>query len=194
MNEWGVRARVIMLALIPTALIAVVMGAYFIATRVYDLDVALKERSQAIASYLAQTAEYSVLSANSESLLRLVSSARDGDDDILAIAIYDKNNLLYAKSGTAHLIQQLATKSELLPQQVYTQEVKDGIISRAPIITQPILNNLQNGSPSSRPPPYPDQSRSTPPATAPRCNAAGGTPPRQIYQCGAHIASTSSCV
>jgi two-component system sensor histidine kinase BarA len=151
MNEWGVRARVIMLAIIPTALIAVVMGAYFIATRIYDLDVALKERSQTIATYLAQTSEYSVISANSESLLRLVSSARDGDDDILAIAIYDKNNLLFAKSGTAPLVKQLATKLELLPQQVYTQEVENGIISRAPIISQPVLNSLQSGAPATQP-------------------------------------------
>jgi two-component system, NarL family, sensor histidine kinase BarA len=151
MNEWGVRARVIMLAIIPTALIAIVMGAYFIATRIYDLDIALKERSQTIASYLAQTSEYSVQSANSESLLKLVSSARDGDDDILAVAIFDSNNLLYAKSGTAHLIQQLATQSEFLPQQVYTQEVENGIISRAPIITQPTLNSLDNILPSAEP-------------------------------------------
>ena len=93
MNEWGIRARVILLALIPTGLVALVMGSYFIATRVHDLDTALQERGHAIANYLAQTAEYPVLSANTSALHRLVNKARDGDDDIFAVAIFDKNNL-----------------------------------------------------------------------------------------------------
>lgn len=140
MNEWGIRARVILLALIPTAIVALVMGAYFIANRMHDLDVSLKDRGQTIANYLAQTAEYSVLSANSEALSKLVSNARDGDNDILAVAIYDKNNLLFAKSGTPTLIKQLVAKSEQLPQQSSTETLESGIVVRAPIIAQPDLD------------------------------------------------------
>lgn len=139
MNEWGIRARVILLALIPTGLVALVMGTYFIATRIHDLDVSLKERGQAIVNYLAQTAEYPVLSANTETLQQLVSRARDGDDDILAVAIYDKNNLLFASSGTSPLVNLLAIKNQSIPQQTYTKAVEDGIIVRTPILTQPLL-------------------------------------------------------
>ena len=141
MNEWGIRARVILLALIPTGLVALVMGTYFIATRVHDLDASLKERGQAIVNYLAQTAEYPVLSANTKSLQRLVTKARDGDDDILAVAIYDKNNLLFASSGTSPLVKQLAIKDQAIPQQTYTQSHENGIIVRTPILTQPSLND-----------------------------------------------------
>ncbi|TQV71573.1 hypothetical protein FLL45_20705 [Aliikangiella marina] len=123
MNEWGIRARVILLALVPTILVAIVMGTYFIATRVHDLDVSLKERGQAIVNYLSQTAEYPVLSANTSSLQRLVSSARDGDDDILAVAIYDKNNLLFASSGTSNLVNQLAFKEQNIPQQTFIETI-----------------------------------------------------------------------
>jgi len=141
MNEWGIRARVILLALIPTGLVALVMGTYFIATRVQDLDANLKERGQAIANYLAQTAEYPVLSANTSALQRLVTKARDGDDDILAVAIYDKNNLLFASSGTLTLVRELAVKDQSIPQQTFTQTLDDGIVVRTPILTQPSLND-----------------------------------------------------
>ncbi|WP_196137861.1 two-component sensor histidine kinase BarA [Aliikangiella sp. G2MR2-5] len=137
MNNWGIQARVILLALIPTGLVALVMGIYFIATRMHDLDVSLKERGQTIANYLAQTAEYSVLSANSIALDRLVSNARDGDDDILAVAIYDKSNMMFAKSGTPKLIDLLAYRSDSLPEQTLTEELESGIIVRAPILTRP---------------------------------------------------------
>ncbi len=141
MNEWGIKTRVILLALIPTGLVALVMGAYFIATRVHDLDVSLKERGQAIVNYLAQTSEYPVLSANTESLQKLVSKARDGDDDILAVAIYDKNNLLFASSGTTPIIRQLAANTQSIPRDTYSEELDNGIIVRTPIHTQPLLNN-----------------------------------------------------
>jgi two-component system, NarL family, sensor histidine kinase BarA len=143
MNQWGVRARVIMLALIPTGLIALVMGTYFITTRMHDLELTLKERAQTIATYLAQTSEYSVLSANSSSLNQLVASARDGDGDILAIAIFDTNNLLFAKSGTSQLLQQMDVKDLNLPQQVYTELTELGLIARAPIFSQPDIQQFQ---------------------------------------------------
>ncbi|WP_444994206.1 hypothetical protein [Aliikangiella sp. IMCC44359] len=136
MNEWGIRARVILLALIPTGLVALVMGAYFIATRMHDLDVALQDRGNAIVNYLAQTSEYPVLSANTESLQRLVAKARDGDEDILAVAIFDNNNLLFASSGTSELINALAIKTLSIPQQTFSHAVDGGIIVRTPIYTQ----------------------------------------------------------
>lgn len=141
MNEWGIRSRIILLALIPTGLIAMAMGAYFITTRIHDLNTSLKDRSQTIANYLAQTAEYSVLSANFESIAQLVASARDGDDDILAVAIFDQNNNLFAKSGTTELVKILSVGSHQMPQLVYTQVTENGLVTRAPIVTQPVMDN-----------------------------------------------------
>ncbi|MET1254173.1 two-component sensor histidine kinase BarA [Aliikangiella maris] len=153
MNEWGIRARVILLALIPTGLVAIVMGTYFITTRMHDLEVSLQDRGNAIVNYLAQTAEYPVLAANTESLQNLTGKARDGDDDILAVAIFDKNNLLFSSSGSNDLINQLAVTSQSIPQQTFTEQLDDGIIVRTPIYTQPQLNeSLQfSNQPYQRP-------------------------------------------
>lgn len=136
MNEWGIRTRVLLIALVPALIVATLMGIYFTASRINDLGESLKERSQTIAHYLAQTAEYSVLSANSRALEKLANSARDGDDDILAIALFDKNNILFAKSGTNHLVEKLATQSDI-PTSPTTELFDDGLITRTPIISQP---------------------------------------------------------
>jgi two-component system sensor histidine kinase BarA len=140
MNNWGIRARVILLALIPTAIVAIVMGAYFVTARVQDLDSNVRDRGITIANYVAQTSVFSLLSRNSNSLTRLVTSARDGDEDIMAIAIFTKNNLLLASSGTKELVSHLTGQGATLLFQTSVIEQPDGYIIRAPIISQPTHN------------------------------------------------------
>ncbi|MDQ7050506.1 MAG: response regulator [Enterobacterales bacterium] len=141
MNEWGIKARVIMLALIPTAIVAIVMGTYFVSARVQDLNINVQDRGITVANYLAQTSEYSLLSRNSKTLSRLVTSARDGDDDILAIAVYTKNNLLLASSGTKSLVKKLANPNNNLLQQTFIKEINEGFIIKAPVVSQPTHSN-----------------------------------------------------
>ncbi len=139
MNDWGIKARVILLALIPTTIVAIVMGAYFVFTRVNDLNISLQDRGMTVANYLAQTSEYSLLSRNTKTLTRLVTSARDGDDDILAIAIYSKNNLLLASSGTKSLVQKLAKPDRKNLLQTFIHEVEEGFIIQSPVVSQPTM-------------------------------------------------------
>lgn len=141
MNDWGIKARVILLALIPTAMVAVAMEAYFVATRVQDLNVNVKERGITIANYLAQTSEYSLLSRNSKTLSRLVIAARDGDDDILAVAIFAKNNLLLASSGTKDLVARLSGQMTKDILQTSVTELEDGFVVKTPIVSQPTVSH-----------------------------------------------------
>ncbi len=139
-NEWGIRTRVILLALIPTGVVALVMGTYFLSARVQDLNMNVQERGMTIANFLAQAAEYSLLSRNSESLSRLVLSARDGDNDILAVAIYSKNHLLLSSSGNKKLISSLPMGSNLFLKQTKIDKLENGYVVRAPIVSQPTLS------------------------------------------------------
>ncbi len=141
MTDWGIRARVILLAIVPTGLVAIVMGSYFVATRVQDLNVNVEDRGTTIANYVAQTSEYSLLTGNTESLARLVNSARDGDVDILAIAIYSKNNLLLASSGTQELISQLSELTEEPLKRSMVRELSDGLILKTPIYSHTSQTN-----------------------------------------------------
>ena len=141
MNDWGIRARVILLALIPTGIVALVMGAYFVTARVQDLNVNVQDRGITIANYVAQTSEYSLISHNSEALDRLAISARDGDEDILAVGIYANNNMLLASSGTVELVATLPNTTNKLVVQTLIQKLADGFIVRAPITSQPTRTN-----------------------------------------------------
>jgi len=144
MNDWGIRSRVILLAIIPTGLVALVMGAYFVAARVQDLNVNVQDRGMTIANYLAQTSEYSLLSRNSRTLSRLVTSARDGDDDILAVAIFAKNNLLLSSSGTKELVSQLSQAANKPLLQTSIEKTNDGFLVRSPIVSQPTISRHDN--------------------------------------------------
>jgi len=140
MADWGIKARVILLAMVPTGLVALAMGAYFVTARVQDLDTNIKERGITIANYLAQTSEYSLISRNNQTLNRLVTSARDGDDDILSVAIFTSQNLLLASSGTKELVNQLVNKTGKAIFQNVIQEIDSGYIVLSPIVSQPTLS------------------------------------------------------
>ncbi len=140
MSEWGIRARVILLAVVPTALVAFIMGAYFVTTRIQDLNTNLEVRGLTVAKYLAQTSEFAVLSANNQTLVKLVTSARDGDQDILAVAIYNKQNLLLASSGTKELVLALSGKNEAPLSLTETEYLEGGILIRTPIFSQKNLD------------------------------------------------------
>jgi two-component system, NarL family, sensor histidine kinase BarA len=133
MSDWGIRARVILLAIVPTGLVAIVMGSYFVATRVQDLNVNVQDRGLTVANYVAQTSEYSLLTGNKETLERLVNSARDGDVDILAIAIFSKNNLLLASSGTQEVVSSLARFSDEPLKRSLVNETENGLLIKTPI-------------------------------------------------------------
>lgn len=135
MNDWGIRARVILLAIVPTGLVALVMGSYFVATRVQDLNVNVRDRGLTVANYIAQTSEYSLLAGNKQTLERLVNSARDGDVDILSIAIFSKHNILLASSGTQELVSQLSKLSDEPIKRSLVQSIADGLIIKTPIFS-----------------------------------------------------------
>ncbi|MFT6733206.1 MAG: two-component system sensor histidine kinase BarA [Polaribacter sp.] len=146
MNQWGIKARVILLAVVPTGLVALVMGSYFVTTRIQDLNNNLQVRGLTVAKYVSQISEFAVLSANHQTLSKLVSSARDGDQDILAIAIYNKQNILLASSGTSELVLILSGTKESQLTQTEIQKLENGLLVRTPIYSQ---QNLKQRVPLS---------------------------------------------
>ncbi len=150
MFDWGIRTRVLVLALVPTGLIALVMGIYFIGARVTDLKSTQLERGQTVARNLAYASEYGVMIANYPILKRLIDLARDGDEDITAIAVYDKHNRILAPSGTRSQIEMLQLKGNQIPEIEEWEEVESGIIIRSPIYGQK-LNITENASSTVKP-------------------------------------------
>ncbi|HSX19617.1 MAG TPA: response regulator, partial [Gammaproteobacteria bacterium] len=95
--KWGIKQRVLFLALIPTITISILLGVYFIGIRLEDLSVALNDRGTAIASRLASQGQYGVFARDTESLRNLARQAIS--KEVTSVAFYDKKGVEIASAG-----------------------------------------------------------------------------------------------
>lgn len=95
--KWGIKYRVLFLALIPTITISILLGVYFIGIRLEDLSRALNDRGIAVASRLASQGQYGVFARDTESLRNLARQAID--KEVNSVAFYDKNGVEIASAG-----------------------------------------------------------------------------------------------
>ena len=100
MMQWGIKGKVLFLALAPAALIAVVLAMHFVNSQISDLEQSLRDRGLTIARQLAPASEYGVFSGNREILQRLTSAAQT-EADVNWVAVTDTNNFLLAQSGNS---------------------------------------------------------------------------------------------
>lgn len=95
--KWGIKYRVLFLALIPTITISILLGVYFIGIRLEDLSRALNDRGIAVASRLASQGQYGVFARDTESLRNLARQAID--KEVNSVAFYDKKGVEIASAG-----------------------------------------------------------------------------------------------
>jgi diguanylate cyclase (GGDEF)-like protein len=86
----GIRSRVIVLAIVPMAIIGMLLLFQLIMGKIEDLDQSLRMRAAAIARQLAPAAEYGVASGNLEVLQSLLEKAAV-EADIRSIAVFSDN-------------------------------------------------------------------------------------------------------
>jgi signal transduction histidine kinase len=98
MNRWGIRARVLFLALAPSALILVTLVAYFTTVRMSEVDVELTQRGTSVARQLAPGAEYALFAGDRAALQRLTDAAAR-ESDVSSVTIVDREGLVLAHSG-----------------------------------------------------------------------------------------------
>jgi diguanylate cyclase (GGDEF)-like protein/PAS domain S-box-containing protein len=99
MKNWGIRAKVLFVALAPLAVIVTLLAVHFIVSRLNDLDQALRDRGLAIARQLAPACEYGVFSGNRAILAGLAKAAlRESDVNAVAITDGAGNVLVYASN------------------------------------------------------------------------------------------------
>ncbi len=92
----SIRARVLLLALIPMLVLASILGTYFTYTRLDDNNARLEERGRLISGLLASAAEFGVISGNRYQLQLLSQQALRHHDEVRDILFYDDSfNLLY---------------------------------------------------------------------------------------------------
>ncbi len=96
--SWGVRARVMLAAVLPTLVLAVVMSVSFTGLRLSDLDEALHARGRAFARQLAAASEYAVFSGDRDALQQLATTVL-GEDDVIGVTVIDRDGATLARSG-----------------------------------------------------------------------------------------------
>ncbi len=94
----GIKHQVLLLALVPTITISVLLGTYFISTRLQDLEHAFRSRGEAIVSQVAPAAEYGVFSQN-KYLLERLAEAELREHHAEGIAFYSAAGKVIASSG-----------------------------------------------------------------------------------------------
>jgi len=72
-----IRTRAFLLGLLPTLLVAVVLTAFHVYTRLSDLETTMTQQGMAMARHLASSAEYGVLSGNTTVLEKLLDQAME---------------------------------------------------------------------------------------------------------------------
>lgn len=98
MMNWGIRERVLFLALTPVAVVGLLLAFHFTTSRISDLDQSLHDRGLAITRQLAPASEYGVFSGNREILQSLADAAKQ-EADVSAVSIVDINGNVLVASG-----------------------------------------------------------------------------------------------
>jgi two-component system sensor histidine kinase BarA len=108
----GIHSRILLTTLAPTIVIAIVLGAYFVNTRIQDLRESLFDRGHAIANQLAPASEYGVFAGNHDILRTLAESALR-EADVVRVTILDQERKPLALVETANTTE--LEHSDLLP-------------------------------------------------------------------------------
>jgi len=93
----GIRQRVLMISLLPMVFFALVLGGYFISTRIDDTHQALLERGQSMSRLLASASEFGLMLGNHE-LLRNLGKGVNQEPDVADVAFLDSQFQLITRS------------------------------------------------------------------------------------------------
>lgn len=130
-----IRARMLLAALLPVTLVALVLAAVFLATWFRDFNEAHEQRTRALARQLATASEYGLFSANLSHLQTIASGALR-ESDVRTVAILDLHGKMLASAGNPRYrklptlsVQEVETFDpvtglDLLSQPIYASQVK----------------------------------------------------------------------
>ncbi len=140
-NALGIRGRVIGLAIVPVAIVGVLLLFQLIAGKIDDLDHSLRTRAVAIARQLAPAAEYGVASGNIEVLQTLLEKAAI-EPDIRGVAVFADNGEWLAQVGLGAWANPL--RQRLPIDRIHEIEFADRLVYYAPITrTEVVVDDFQ---------------------------------------------------
>lgn len=129
-----IERKVLRIATLPALVMAVCVSIYLIAKNQNQYHQGLQEKAELIARQLAKTSEYAVFSGNRAVLENLLKLTLDNQKDILAAAIYDRNQRPLAMQDSAQLLT--AQKSRSVPTRNGLLGSDDHFLVGAPVVKQ----------------------------------------------------------
>ena len=100
MKPPGIRSRILLAALLPAALLAVVLSATFIFDLVNDLDTAHRQRAEALMRQVVADSEYGLFSGNQEALQAVVDRVKL-ENDVRSVTIVGADGHVFVRAGHA---------------------------------------------------------------------------------------------
>uniref|UniRef100_UPI0035B4B226 ATP-binding response regulator n=1 Tax=Hylemonella sp. TaxID=2066020 RepID=UPI0035B4B226 len=98
MRFLDIRARMLLAALLPVTLVAVLLSSVFLSGRYADLDEAHQQRARSLVRQLASASEYGLFSANTSSLQSIAAGALR-ESDVRSVLILDAQGQTLAVAG-----------------------------------------------------------------------------------------------
>lgn len=137
MKNWPLQNRILLLALLPGILVALVVGTFFTIERSKDLDSLLDQRAITIAKHLAPSSEYGVTTGNKGILQNIANNTLE-ELDVRSVTIFNQNLTELAHSGP-RMQSSRQNSYELITDQVSILHTDDSVRVKAPIYAQSLL-------------------------------------------------------
>lgn len=133
MHHLGIKARVLLLAVLPITVISVALTWYFISSRLQDMDRAIEDQGQAMTRQLAQACEYGLFIGEAGLLEDLARGLRK-NEAVLTVRIADRDGRVWVQLGPSKQLPALDTASEgsLL-------RTRDVLFISEPVRSKPLL-------------------------------------------------------
>ncbi|HUX30062.1 MAG TPA: EAL domain-containing protein [Thiobacillus sp.] len=132
----GIRGRVIGLAVVPMAIIGVLLLFQLIAGKIDDLDQSLRNRAVAIARQLAPATEYGVAAGNIEVLQTLLEKVAI-EPDVRGVAVFADNGQALSQVGMGAWTE--PAQGGLPTDRILQIEYKDRLVYYAPITRTEVM-------------------------------------------------------
>ncbi|OYY50214.1 MAG: GGDEF domain-containing protein [Methylophilaceae bacterium 17-44-8] len=143
-NKLGIKARMMLLTVVPTFAITLFLTSYSISKSINTLNDSLSDRGRIIATQVAPASEYGVLSGNITFLQTLIQQTISREDDIISILITDNEGFRLAVSGQTPYQVKPNRSNDLSVKEINEAEY---IVSNAPIIRNKVeIDDFYDGT------------------------------------------------
>lgn len=143
-NKLGIKARMMLLTVVPTFAITLFLTAYSISKSINTLNDSLSDRGRIIATQVAPASEYGVLSGNITFLQTLIQQTISREDDIISVLITNAEGFRLAVSGQIPYQVKPNLSNDLTVKEINQSEY---IVLNAPILRSKVeIDDFYDGT------------------------------------------------